>query len=464
MSKTKGLVSLARGSVDDLPRRLSAKDAFFMAFGGQSPFLSLFTYGVAVISVARLFSPVAMVLGTVLVLFNGLVVYRLSTRFTMTGGYYAYALHSLSQRFGFQTGWMYLFYSVLYGCAYVVGVSYVLNQLIGVPPVYTAIGVLLPATFIVFKGVKISSRFAVIAGSLELAVISALIFAMLSITHFHLYDPLRFGSQVTPGRLGLAVLFASAIPTGFGSLTPVSGEVVNARKVVGKTVLAVISTGGLLASVFIYSFLNAGLHMSSPSDLLSVGWFTQNIGGALAPVLLVAFLNDGVLAVTAFMTASSRTLFKMASDNAFPHGLAGTRAGHPIKAITAVAIPYFLVSVILSVTLPAFDAFVALGVITGISSLLIHLAANASLIRLSLGSVRSSATFYVRSLSRSIGESVVGIAAAAISLTDLIYSIGSAAPIYVYVAFAWLIAGYLYGDIKEILFNENVEYEGGAVG
>lgn len=46
----------------------------------------------------------AMIIATFVVLFNGLVVYFLSKRFSRGGGYYVYALYGLTSRLGLETG------------------------------------------------------------------------------------------------------------------------------------------------------------------------------------------------------------------------------------------------------------------------------------------------------------------------------------------------------------------------
>ena len=105
----------------ELKRHLSFRDVFFLSFGGMSPLLSLLTYGAVALSYGGLIAPIIIVLGTMLVLVNGLVVMQLSKRFRTSGGYYTYAFQALSDRVGFSTGWVYLFYALLFGMAREIG-------------------------------------------------------------------------------------------------------------------------------------------------------------------------------------------------------------------------------------------------------------------------------------------------------------------------------------------------------
>ena len=116
-----------------LHREIGLLDLVFLSFGGQSPFLSILSYGVLVFTSVGAIAPLAIMLGTLMVLINGLVVYRLSTRFTQTGGYYTYAYYSLTKRLGFETGWLYTIYAVLYGAAYVIAASSILVEVVGLP-------------------------------------------------------------------------------------------------------------------------------------------------------------------------------------------------------------------------------------------------------------------------------------------------------------------------------------------
>ncbi|MEM3856565.1 MAG: amino acid permease, partial [Saccharolobus sp.] len=49
-------------------RHLSFIDIVFLSMGGQSPFLSILTYGLTVFLLVGAFAPIAIILGTLLVL------------------------------------------------------------------------------------------------------------------------------------------------------------------------------------------------------------------------------------------------------------------------------------------------------------------------------------------------------------------------------------------------------------
>jgi amino acid transporter len=57
----------------DLKRQLSFRDVFFLSFGGQSPLLSILTFGAVALTLAGYLGPIAVLLATLVVLANGLV-------------------------------------------------------------------------------------------------------------------------------------------------------------------------------------------------------------------------------------------------------------------------------------------------------------------------------------------------------------------------------------------------------
>ncbi|EQD40618.1 amino acid permease-associated region, partial [mine drainage metagenome] len=128
-----------------LKRNLGLRQVFFLSFGGMSPLLSLLTYGAVALVYGGPLAPLIMVIGTLLVLVNGIVVMQLSKRFRTTGGYYTYAFQALTERVGLSTGWMYLFYSSLYGMAYLVGAVFIVNSIFGISSFLIYFAIIIPS-------------------------------------------------------------------------------------------------------------------------------------------------------------------------------------------------------------------------------------------------------------------------------------------------------------------------------
>jgi amino acid transporter len=449
------------GGVRVLPRQLSLKETFFLGIGGQSPLLSLFAYGIAVVGITSLVSPIVMILGTVLVLLNGLVVNRLASRYDASGGYYTYAFNALSRRLGFQTGWLYVFYSVLYGSAYVFASAFLLRTVFGLPVVFGISVVVLPALALLLFGIKPSSKYAQFAAMAEIAILVATFVSFSYQAHFVFYNPVSQLSGTAPGKIALGILLAAAIPTGYGTLAPISGEIVDAHRNVGKSVVYIIATGGLLAILFVYSVMNVYVARGLPLDLSLngahvIGTVSLAFGFATVPVIAFAALSDGILSVLAFMTAASRTVYKMGYDGVLPSTLARVRGSRPLVASLVVGAAYLAIAYVLSSSTDPFSVFLGLGIVAGMAGLVTHIAANASLIRIALGNIGGRLTV---SRAMHILEVALGAVAAAFSASDLAFSFSQVIPIFIYAFMVWIIAGYVYADVREMVGEVQPEAE-----
>ncbi|AGE74178.1 APC family permease [Sulfolobus acidocaldarius] len=437
--------SEAKGVPEEPKRHLSFTDIVFLSIGGQSPFLSILTYGVVALLYAGLFGPIAIILGTLLVLVNGMSVYELSKRFTKEGGYYTYAFYSLSKRLGFETGWMYILYSTTYGAGYVFGTAYVLYHVLNINPWIVTLGVMSISALLGILGIKISTKYAIFATLLEIIMMTALAVLLIQSTGFHLYNP--FSLKLNLSQLAIAILFGSSIPTGYGSIAPISGETKNARNVISKAIITVILVGGLLAAFDVYAIGTyvSYFHLSMNNvDILTL--IRDRLGLLTLVFVLFASINDGIVGSLAFLTATSRTVFAMASSNFLPKFFAKFESYKgPVRAVLLSVLIYFaIISVGLYFLRSIFTAFILISSVALFANLFVHLSANFSLIRISIKKV----------LKRKI-QLIVGVASALYTVYELIYSIAGSVPIVVYVFMSWIIIGFLIAEIYSMMETES---------
>jgi len=408
-------------SKSQLKRTIGFADIFFMSFGGQAPFLSMLTYATAALILTLFFSPIVLIIGTLVVLINGAGVYYLSRKHDEEGGYFNYAYKSLSHRFGFETGWLYLFYSLLYAGGYIVGsvfvLTYVVTPYIIIPPVVAFFIIFIPTASFLLLGIRPSSKYAIFSASIELLVLVAIIIGALYGAHFFVYNP--FTAIPSPSIIFLGILFAVGIPTGYGAITPVSGEVKNAKVNVGKAAILVIIIGGLLESLVLYSLVDYGIASHSFSALVTsnipVITIMNQIAGPIAlPLLLFAAINDGILGSLAFLTAFSRNLYSMSDRGIIGKAMSklNVKTGTPIIAglITIISALVLLIPLLSFVN--SFVIFLALGSIAGLGNLMVHLTANFSLLKVNLLKAR-----------RKIRELGVGLLGILVSGFVFIYSL-----------------------------------------
>jgi len=431
---------------DGLKREIEFWEVFFLSIGGQAPFLSLLTYTTVVIVLTKEFAPVIVLIGTIVVLLNGLVVAYLARRFTSTGGYFNYAYYGLSKRLGLETGIVYTYYSTLYGSAYVAGATFLVNYLLHINVWYAYLLSIIPASAFLVIGIRPSTKYAIFAAIMEIAIFIVTFFYSVVYANFHFYNPLSasyYGSLST-SAISLGILYAMGIPTGYGSITPVSGEVKRAEKNIGRAAISVIIVGGVLNSILIYGLLNGLLWHGQISDLTQsrvpiVSEILRIIGPWGYYILLFTVINDGILSVLSFMLASSRNIYAMSLRSLIPKIFSVLRNSNPIMASFLTIALYVLVTYPMILKLGPFHSFIILGALAGMGNLFIHISANFSLIKINIDS-----------MIRRFNEIIVGSMAQVLSLSVLIYSLFSTIPIIAYTFLGFLVIVFVYTELMSM--------------
>ena len=441
-----------------LVRALTFRDLVFLSFGGQAALLSLLTYATGVVIYVGYAAPLVIILGTLVVLLNAVSVYGLSKRYGEAGGYYIYALYSMTRRLGLETGWTYILYSVLYGAAYVMGAAYVLRYALGLNPLIGSVAVLFLSSLFLALGIRPSARYAEVAASVELAALIFIIVANLALVKLQLYNPLQAGWP-SSGALAAAILFAVGIPTGYGSITPLAGEAVK-KEDVGRAAIFVVILGGLLAAGVVYSMIDAGLYTGKISYILSarvpvldfMRLYYRDL--AFIPLLFAAF-NDGVLAPLSFMAATSRTIYAMARNGMLPRHLGDLRNSHPFNAVLATILLYAIVVVpVLVVAMRPFTFFLIYGALAGMANLFVHISANVAYLveearALRRAMIYGSLKAFSWMAKRSLGV-LTGLVAALYSGWALLSSLASSQlRSESNVLLAWIILGFLYAEVVD---------------
>lgn len=419
---------------EDKRERLSLRELFFLSFGGQAPLISLLTFGTAMVILAGEAAPLAMLIATAVVSINGLVVYFMSRRFKRGGGYYVYAYYSLTPNLGLNAGWTYVAYAIAYGGTLLAGGAYVLQQGVGnvVPQWAFALLVSSAAATVVMLGIRYSAKYAEAVSIAEMIIIVTLSVVFLRDSGWRLYDPFRFGLSST---LLAATLLGLGIPTGYGSIAPLGSDAES--RSIGKAAIMVVLYGGLLASLFLYS-LEA---MKFSGNLVEYSLHRFGLY-SLVPLAIIA-INDGALGGVSYMLALSRTIEAMALDGYMPRSLSARARGRPLYAEAMAAALFVAVLTLLAYRLGLFYTFVALGSLAGMFNLFIHSSANFSLARLS-----------ARRALKHLHELIIGLLGASLSIFVLLYSLPSVNKYVVYVFMGWIILGFFYAEILDMLGSE----------
>jgi len=377
----------------------------------------------------------AMLIATAVVAINGLVVNRMSMRFRRGGGYYTYANYSLTPRLGANTGWVYLAYALAYGGTLLAGGAFILYTILSSfnpPSIFLyqpllALTVSSLASALVLMGVRVSAKYAMVMSTIEMITIVALAITFLKDSGWHFYNPI---TGISPALLE-AVVFGLGIPTGYGSIAPLGYDA--SSKSIAKVAITVVFYGGLLAAFFFYALGALGFTGNLVTYLLT----DFGLLGGIAIGLIA--LNDGTLGGMAYILANSRTLKAMSEDSVFPKLFAKDRNGSPFYAELAISTIFVSAVVTLTAFIGLFGAFTVLGGLAGIFNLFIHTSADLSLINIT-----------ARKFKKHVKELTLGVIATAVSLFVLIYSFPSFPSSWTDFFLVWIIAGFLFLEVKEI--------------
>ncbi len=372
-----------------LKRVLRFRDLFFIGVGSQAPLLSNLTYTAIVVSLAGFLSPLIVLLGMALVFVNNLVVVRLSKRIIDAGGFYKYAARYLGITLGSFVGCNFLVYAIPYGSAYILASSYILQVAFGIPWLLSLSAICLVIVVLSYLGVRVSRLYAIITGSIELATLIALSLGLIAVSGFTLENPLTHLAEADPSAVTLAILYAAAIPVGPSVLSPMSEEAKRASRVIGRAIKATVLTGGLLATLFAFSlvtyldgflgkYINVGTRYGI-TPLINI--LKGVIGNWIAPLILFAIINDGVLGALAFALSTSRTVYAMSRDRLLPSIFAEVESGNPKYAALLVSSLIALLSMVSASLLGLANALFTLSLIAVIADLVMRQFTNVALLR-----------------------------------------------------------------------------------
>ncbi|MEM3195172.1 MAG: APC family permease [Metallosphaera sp.] len=411
--------------------RITAVEAFFLSFGGQSPFISLIAFGTIMISYVGRYAGFSMLMTTLLVMINASVVYSLSRRFKKGSGYYTYALHSLTDNLGITTGWMYILYSLSYGGTLMIGGVYLLNLLTGFNSFYLTLIISILAAALVIGGIKISAKYAVVVGVLEILLIVGLSLYFLYRSAFTFYNPVP--SHV-PVNLAEAILFGIGIPSGYSTVVSYPEEIENAAKNISRTSILVPLLGGGLSSLFFYSLGEMKISGSL------VGLILSDFGIIGAIVVSMVAVSDAMLGGIAYILASSRTVYNMSKNGHLVKFLSVEFKGQPKIAEIAVSLVAISVLAFLSSRFSPFVVLELIGGISGMSNLYIHMAAGVSLARIGR-----------KKIVKHIHEMVFSIGSLIFSSWILLISMIQLEKYVVYFFLGWIILGFLIAESLEMM-------------
>jgi len=329
------------------PDAIGLLGATMQAITHIAPAIAGFFFTAFIVSLAGITAPLAYFIGFLVVLMLGTTLAQLARHMPSAGGYYTYISRAIHPRAGFITSWMYILYSPIVGGPLAGFFGFILAGFlkesygIDLPWLpWAAILVFAPLTaYLQWEGIKLSTRFMVITGGLEMIIVMALavsgfIHAPAGIT-LSVFDP----SQVNDWPLFfLAIVFTVQGLTGWEASAPLAEETKDPKRNVPLSVLlSIVIIGSFLVIVFwgvITGFGNDPDAVVNSPVLPALG-LAHEVWGNADVIIMFAFLNSVAAVSIACANVGTRMWYSMARSGSFPSALAKVHPVHktPTNAI-----------------------------------------------------------------------------------------------------------------------------------
>jgi amino acid transporter len=313
-----------------------------------APAIAGFFFTAFIVSLAGVTAPLAYFIGFLIVLMLGSTLAQLAKHMPSAGGYYTYVSRAIHPRAGFLVSWMYILYSPLVGgplagfFGFIVAGELKSNWGIDVPWLWAAsVLIFAPLTaYLQWEGIKLSTRFMVITGGLEMLIVFGLaLFGFL-------FPPAGtgvtldvFNPALIPAGEGfaLAVVFTVQGLTGWEASAPLAEETKDPRRNVPLSViLSIVLIGSFLVIVFWGQITGFGNDAEAISkEAVPALTLAHRVWGAGWIIILFAFLNSVAAVSIACANVGTRMWYSMARSGSFPAALAKVHPVHktPTNAI-----------------------------------------------------------------------------------------------------------------------------------
>jgi len=314
-----------------------------------APAIAGFLFTPFIVSLAGITAPLAYLIGFLIVLMLGSTLSQLAKHMPSAGGYYTYVSRAIHPRAGFLVSWMYILYSPLVGgplagfFGFLVAGELKTYYNIDVPWLWwVSVLIFAPLTaFLQWEGIKLSTRFMVITGGLEMLLVMGLaVFGFLVPPAGTGITLDVFNPAMIPAGTGfaLAVVFTVQGLTGWEASAPLAEETKDPRRNVPLSVmLSIVLIGSFLVIVFWGVITGFGNDTEAVvgAPVLPALALAHRVWGDLWILVLFAFLNSVAAVCIACANVGTRMWYSMARSGSFPKALATVHPKHktPSNAI-----------------------------------------------------------------------------------------------------------------------------------
>lgn len=344
-------------------KEFGLRSAFALSFADLSPIVGIYTVfaiGLAAAGPAFLWAFPLVLIGQ---LFVCGVFGNLASRWPFQGSVYAWSRELIGKRFGWFTGWAYMWGLTLAIAVLALAASPYLLGALGddapsqITTELVALGILAFGTTVNLLGGRVLRGLIYIALAAELVASLGIGIGLLA---FHQVNPISVifnggGTAHGPHWLISAFLLPVAYIAysfvGWEASASIGEEVRDARKVVPKAVMLALTSCGVLV---IFAGLALVLAIPDLPDVLAgkdtnpiATTLEHSFGSAAGRVLLVALVIGFTSSMVAVQTAVSRAIWASARDRALPGaGILGQLSGRENLPRYAIMVPFVISGVL----------------------------------------------------------------------------------------------------------------------
>lgn len=324
---------------------LSVGDILGVSLADTAPAMSFFFSFAAIAAAAGVASPLAIIVAAIAVLLklNSLVEFTKVT--PSAGSYVSYIAKAFGGRVGVVTAWA-LGFGYIVAVGYVMAVmggftSQVIQQYLHVQVPWQPIAVVFVVlvSYLVYRGVTISARWASASFAFELALILVAMVAIVVHYHNQLSLVSLEPSKISRGISGLGLAFPLAVFLFIGVGNP--GAMVEETRDARRSVPRAIYTAVIVATV-VYVLMAVTTSIAFRNNPTTIGSlaapFVTAASHALGPFAILVYLAGLTSTFSSLLgatTAQTRILFSAGRDGMLPRGLGRLSSRHqtPVAAL-----------------------------------------------------------------------------------------------------------------------------------
>jgi amino acid transporter len=373
--------------------KLGLGDVLFQGITHIGPAVAVIFTLPFIVSYAGAAAPVALIGAVIIMLFIANTVAEFSRYMPSTGGYYSFVRRGLGPRWGFLTGWSYFAYDPLGPPAVLGFLGYLAANVlksgtgVSIPWWVFALAGIFLTWGLIYRGIVISTKTAVLLGTLELLIMVALSISLL-VSPGSSYDwtaPFNPANSLQ-GTHGIwyGIVFSILALSGFESVAPLARETRDPRRLLPRAIFGSIALVGVFfvfagyAGIVGWGVDQAKEFATNPNPYYVMAKRVWGLGWIF---VFIAIINSTLAISIACSNAVTRVWYGMGSVGVLPKDLAKIqpRFRTPSNAVHLQIAVSVVLTLAVGFWIGAADIYGFLGDIITVAIVIMYGLANVSL-------------------------------------------------------------------------------------